>query len=500
METSHKFAIGMATIERKDCLSKCLYALREKFPEVPIYVADQNGNQGNIELYRLLNVQPLWLEWDAGVSKARNSIFRTATEDYILLIDDDDVLSDDCDENLINDLCALLSENSDWLVIGGQMEERPPFHYNFSRDPQDNSVLVLEESFRAHTEEARGKQYDLIEADSVLNLALFARTRLVGWGLFWDETFKIMEHLDFYLSARAFREKSNQARIFYCGELSGRTLPERRGKDYDRIRFRWRYRNILARKWNLTQSERLAEGRSRRAWLSRDHVWAHALKKCSDALTSLDVNWWVSNGTLLGIVREGNFIVHDPDMDVTVQVGIEEISKVEKAILNAGFTISKSWGLPGEGLEWALKFPQPEGAKWQFGKIKIDVFFADVREDGLTVSAYKGSQVRQVRYPHPQLKSHHVEAWGFDVQVPAETEGFLEVEYGPEWRVPVEKWDYWTSPQNISSGPTKAKRFRPSVYRFFLYLRASDFESWLNRTRKHWLIDTILRKLRISKW
>ena len=494
----HRFAVGLTTIQRNDFLALGLQAIRMRLPEVTIYVADQNGNKLNAELYSTMGVTPLWLEWDAGLSKARNEIFRAAEEDYILLIDDDDVLSETCDEGLINDLCELLDANPDWLVIGGRLEERS-YHHTITRDSNDPSILILHQSVAAMTAQHNDAEYSLIESDTVMNFAVFSRHRLINWELFWDESLKIHEHLDFYLSVQKFRSVSGKARVFHCDDLSARSLPGPRSTEYSRNRFRSDYLNIAARKWGITEIRTVTPTGQTSQWMLRDTLWADALTSIAEVLSSNGVPWWISNGTLLGLIREGNFIAHDNDMDVTVLVSPHQTRKLEKAFRRAGFRILRAWGYPGSSLEWALKAPTPPDSEWPFGPIKVDIFFAEESKHGLRVAGYRGNEMRWLGYPPFSVTERFVEAWGARVNVPEEAEKLLELEYGKTWRRPAENWDYWTSPSNIVAGPVTVKRLRPALYRFSLYLRWDDFVSFIERTPRPRIIRQIFRALGLRR-
>lgn len=493
----HRFAFGLTTIARKASLEQCIGSLRERFPKIPIYVADQNGGEGNAPLYSRLNVTPLWLEWDAGLSTARNTIFTAAVEDYLLLIDDDDVLESECDEKLVRDLCDLLEDNPDWLVIGGQIDRWHPYQLRMSRDKSAPEVLVIEDCRESFKVSINGASVDLIECESVMNFAVFARRRLIEWQLFWDESLKVMEHLDFYLSVKEFREATGRAKVHFCPGLRGRSLPRQRGHRYTSLRFRYSYTNLVARKWKIKQTRSLVRGHEQTVWLSRDHIWVEALKKIQGALLSADVPWWVSGRTLLGLSTVGNFFAHDTYMEITVLANVDQTRKLERAVRQSGALIMKARGLPGDGLQWDIIFPRPANGHWIFGDIKIVMSFAEQSRQSFTVATCGTEVIRRFEYPRTPMRSQYVKAWQLHVQVPADSTSFLETEFGLTWATTTDETDGCLfAHKGVGVYSSRKQKVRSAFYRFRLYIRTSDAKTWFRRLPYSALISETFMKLR----
>lgn len=134
-------------------------------------------------------------------------------------------------------------------------------------------------------------------------------------------------------------------------------------------------------------------------------------------LDTLDVRYGLMYGTLLGAVREGNFIVHDEDIDLFVL--IEDRSKV----LNALFEIEK------------LGF---KVARYKYGDL-LSIIRDDEYIDMYFFRKYLGTK----RRIHDNLVDakylEHTETIAFlgeDFPVPGNPKQLLEVMYGKDWRIP----------------------------------------------------------------
>ncbi len=471
-QASGVFAIGLTTLARKDIVRFTLPRLRSQFPNVPIYVADQNGDFENEELYTKTGVRVIWLEKDVGISKARNVIMAQAREPYVLLIDDDDLPEQHCDTRYIEELCSLLDANERWFVIGGSYADRPPFARELEISSVEKGHLVRTASVQKVIVNFFGQAKELTKVDIVSNFAIFARERLLNSGVVWDDELKVMEHTDFYLSLKKFRERTGNGEVVFFDNLRLSRAVVTSEKEYKEYRFRYQYINLMARKWGLVKDVDATVDPPKVSWVSRDAGWAAALNLLSTILDKQEITHWVSDGTLLGLIREGNFIAHDTDIDVTVVGDKNQLRPLESALLGAGFRVMRAWGVPGRGLEWAVLAPAPEGGNWPFGRVKIDLFFADKTTTGYRVATYRGrlaswkclEQTRVERVKFPQL--------GLTLPIPADPQRALKAEYGDQWETPTTDWDYWSSPKNICSGPKTQPVLSSFFYKIFLLGRA----------------------------
>ena len=79
--------------------------------------------------------------------------------------------------------------------------------------------------------------------------------------------------------------------------------------------------------------------------LRRRRLQKHGVKvlgELHEVLTRLNVRYYVYWGTLLGIVREGNFITNDDDIDLSVDPQTVDFGKLHEALCKKGFSFLHS--------------------------------------------------------------------------------------------------------------------------------------------------------------
>ncbi len=97
-----------------------------------------------------------------------------------------------------------------------------------------------------------------------------------------------------------------------------------------------------------------------------------ALLLCKKVMGDIGVHFWLSNGTLLGAVREKDLIPHDNDMDVGVWDDVPDHGRIKDALLAAGFKVHWEFGEAGKpGHQYSFQAP---------GGVHLDIFFY-VKED-----------------------------------------------------------------------------------------------------------------------
>jgi len=133
---------------------------------------------------------------------------------------------------------------------------------------------------------------------------------------------------------------------------------------------------------------------------------------------------WLGYGTLLGCIRDQDFIPHDDDFDVcflsrgsTVEEAANEYYDIFQTLVATGDIVRES--MPGH-FHWKLS-----------RTCAIDVFMIWHDEDGHFGYNFGGHRDGLSFEP---IKRHQFK--GFDVWIPSNHETFLEFAYGPGWRVP----------------------------------------------------------------
>lgn len=145
-------------------------------------------------------------------------------------------------------------------------------------------------------------------------------------------------------------------------------------------------------------------------------------------------------GTLLGAVRSGDFIKHDPDTDLTAPADNFD-PRVLIDLCDEGFQITRCLGLPEDGMEITLA---RDG-------VKTDIFFLYPRGNGTYFSCYadfREGTASWIDYTFPTFEYSWITFKAHRFLAPATPEVFLEYFYGASWRTPVKQWNYAIDPPN----------------------------------------------------
>lgn len=164
------------------------------------------------------------------------------------------------------------------------------------------------------------------------------------------------------------------------------------------------------------------------------------LSMMANILDSHNCVWWISHGTLLGGVREGDFISHDTDLDMSLM--FSEDFKPAYSVILKNFDLIKVWGCTENSLE--LTFMR--------NGIKIDLFFVYEDRGRFRHSAFAGfTQWEYDRYDYFFSPVEPVEFrfLGANLKAPKDAERYLNDFYGENWRIPLKQWKYYLDPPNV---------------------------------------------------
>ncbi|XP_022184442.1 fukutin [Nilaparvata lugens] len=164
------------------------------------------------------------------------------------------------------------------------------------------------------------------------------------------------------------------------------------------------------------------------------------LSKAKAVLDSLNIEFWLNSGTLLGYARECDIIAHSRDVDIGTMASSYS-DRIEPAMNARGLSLMLRLGRPNDSLE--LSFSDQSA-------IKLDIFFFYKDSDGTYWNG--GTQVksgRKFKYSFPPFALCWTLFKSLKVKVPCDTEKFVEANYGADWFTPVTKWDWKSSPFNV---------------------------------------------------
>lgn len=179
--------------------------------------------------------------------------------------------------------------------------------------------------------------------------------------------------------------------------------------------------------------------------LRRKRLQVHGYK-AMEVLNSVadryNIPYFASYGTLLGFVRDHEFIKHDDDIDLGIIGGeLSPVQLLEIFLKHAeGFEFVRA-------LEYQEKITE---ITLSYREIYIDLFFYQSDEKGTFVTSYywdpsftypsaKENSVRLIYQAEvKELKKMNIQ--GVEVSIPANSEELLASQYGENWRVPDQNW------------------------------------------------------------
>ena len=172
-----------------------------------------------------------------------------------------------------------------------------------------------------------------------------------------------------------------------------------------------------------------------------------ALYKLVDIFEANNVNYWLTFGTLLGAVRQHDFIGHDGDIDVAI-FEHEYSEKLLSEILATGFSLyrridiySKSGDVNGFELSFMYNNCQVDVfifhpySKDNSEKIYTFDFVGNIIEHGVTIMF---KQPRKLILPWKGLTT--IEMCGRQMNIPENFEEYLTVHYGKDYMIPNPSW------------------------------------------------------------
>ncbi|MEE9454965.1 MAG: adenylyltransferase/cytidyltransferase family protein [Paracoccaceae bacterium] len=202
-----------------------------------------------------------------------------------------------------------------------------------------------------------------------------------------------------------------------------------------------------------------------------------ALKSLQELVSCLNKNfggkYFIIDGTLLGLVRDGGFITGDHDIDIGMWVEDYDITIIDDFIA-AGFKYERKFGTPSTGLE--LRF--------RYGDIPIDLIFFHRETDHIWNNLYT-AQGQTLKAVSPIFSLEPANFLGLNVMVPSPPKKYIETVYGSKWQHPVKIWNYKYCQQNIKPvGSIFWKMAYPLKKAYWHFRQGSIYQSASPATKK----------------
>ena len=143
-----------------------------------------------------------------------------------------------------------------------------------------------------------------------------------------------------------------------------------------------------------------------------------------EVLSKNNIMFWLSEGTALGFIRDGDFISHDDDVDIALfSRDKEKFWKSMKEIKQKGFTVVEV----SDNGTFICLIRKNE---------KIDI---DITGEGLKCTSTNGKKCEIIL---PYLKSFNtINIRGKSYNLPKQD--YLEFIYGPTWKIPLKEKNFY---------------------------------------------------------
>ena len=223
-------------------------------------------------------------------------------------------------------------------------------------------------------------------------------------------------------------------------------------------------------------------------------------------LNQQNIYYWLDQGSLLGSVRDGHFIPWDHDVDIGMTVTDQQVQILARELIKLGGTLEcypyvlrlmrkkeeksvdmRIYTSLGDHMTTQLRASLP-GRKTIMHRIGLKLtiygqrasskiirkllFLRELFNSQFTLSffdiAYNYSfmlarlfdhwrHFYRQRIVHFSVPSHYfcnlnsIVVHGLHLPIPSEVDGYLQMKYGNDWRVPKKSWKYWLEDGAISS-------------------------------------------------
>lgn len=152
----------------------------------------------------------------------------------------------------------------------------------------------------------------------------------------------------------------------------------------------------------------------------------------------LNVDFWISNGTLLGCVRGKDLIPHDSDIDFGLWIDTPDHDRIKNKFIQKGFKLLTEFGSSSDAHQFAFNTPFD---------VYMDVFFYTKQDNKCWMPLWAGGKYRKMVFPLiPELTT--LDLFGEKFPVPSNYQEMLTANYG-DWKIPVSNWSWCDSPKNF---------------------------------------------------
>ena len=178
------------------------------------------------------------------------------------------------------------------------------------------------------------------------------------------------------------------------------------------------------------------------------------LEKVKEVLTMNGIVYWLDFGTLLGAVRENDFIAHDIDIDFGCMYNKDVVKKIEEIFTKNNIKKYREFTVDDQiveqtyeykGLAFDIFYYSTDGVeKWSYGftyeNSKLDKKIYENRDISTGLEG--------VRYISPIGGVETMIFKNNEYYVPKNTHEYLKLNYGENYMTPNKNWDSIEDPNN----------------------------------------------------
>ena len=163
------------------------------------------------------------------------------------------------------------------------------------------------------------------------------------------------------------------------------------------------------------------------------------LISAKEIFDSLGIDYWLTDGTLLGYYREHDFIKHDFDLDIGSFIK-DYNGKIITEFLDRDWKLRRILGRKDLGLE--LSFTRND--------LTLDIFFFYEENGKYWHAAWETTPkgFNMIKYYYEPFELTVGEFLGFNFKIPKDTLKYIVTKYGEGWNKPVKNWDWADGPSN----------------------------------------------------
>jgi len=181
------------------------------------------------------------------------------------------------------------------------------------------------------------------------------------------------------------------------------------------------------------------------------------LKDFTEVLDSIEVNYTLAFGTMLGAIREHGFIKHDLDIDLMIWIS-DYTEMIPQKLKEYGFSLKKSYSVDDKRTGYEETY--------QRNGIGIDIFYLYAQDKGLpyccdfltfpdsasienSIKKHGGLMPRKLELPYTKERVK-VKFENLELYVPKNAHEILRFRYGEDYMIPNANWSIRSFDNHIS--------------------------------------------------